>query len=75
LRRPYAAGVAAYAGLTCLAAVKVRNPVTWVLTWLAIVLTHLVYGARFLQGILFGRLPTAVRRFDHKSEEGLRAEI
>jgi glycosyltransferase involved in cell wall biosynthesis len=68
LRAPYAAALALYLGLTFLAAMKLRNPLTWLLTWLGIVATHLVYGVRFLQGLLFGRLPTEVRRFDHKSE-------
>jgi glycosyltransferase involved in cell wall biosynthesis len=69
LRRPYAGAILLYAVLTFLAAVKLHNPLTWVLTWLGIVATHLVYGVRFLQGLLFGRLPDAVRAFDHKSEE------
>ena len=69
LRPLYAAGLMFYLGLTFLAAVKLRNPLTWLLTWLGIVVTHLVYGARFLQGLFITRLPSTVQPFDHGSEE------
>lgn len=44
------------------------NPITWLLTWLGVVLTHLVYGIRFVAGLLARRLPETVQRFDHRSE-------
>ena len=67
LRIPYLAVLAFYGIATFLAAFH-RNPIDWILTWLGIVLTHVVYGVRFLQGLLFGRMPTEVRAFDHPSE-------
>ena len=45
------------------------NPVTWLLTWFGVMLTHIVYGARFLAGICGFSLPKEVRDFDHVSEE------
>ena len=45
------------------------NPATWLLTWLGIILTHIVYGVRFLAGLLSKRLPDEVQSFDHPSEE------
>ena len=67
LRIPYFSVLAFYGAATFLAAFH-RNLVDWIITWLGIVLTHVVYGVRFLQGILFGRMPTEVRAFDHPSE-------
>jgi glycosyltransferase involved in cell wall biosynthesis len=45
-----------------------RRVTCWILVWLGIISTHLVYGVRFLQGYLFGSAPRDVRRFDHPSE-------
>ncbi len=45
-----------------------RKPLDWLAVWLGIVLTHVVYGVRFLQGLLFGRMPADVRAFDHQGE-------
>jgi glycosyltransferase involved in cell wall biosynthesis len=68
LRPFYAAGVTVYAAITLAAAVS-RNPAAWILLWLGIALTHVVYGIRFLAGFLTARLPSEVARFDHPSEE------
>lgn len=68
LRIPYLAVLAFYGLATFIAAFH-RKPFDWLLTWFGIVLTHIVYGVRFLQGVLFGRMPTEVRAFDHHSEE------
>lgn len=40
----------------------------WLVVWLGIVLTHIWYGIRFMQGLLFGRMPEDVRDFDHGGE-------
>ena len=45
-----------------------RKPLDWLAVWLGIVLTHVVYGVRFLQGVLFGRMPAEVRAFDHQGK-------
>ena len=63
----YVAAVALYAGITLLAAFHPR-PLLWLVTWLGVMLTHLVYGVRFLQGLLVRRMPCEVRQFDHPSE-------
>ncbi len=57
-----------YALLTFLASISTR-PHIWIITWLGIMLTHIVYGARFLIGLLAYQMPTAVDNFDHPSEE------
>ena len=41
------------------------RPHEWLLLWLGIMSTHVWYGIRFLQGLLFGRMPKEVRAFDH----------
>jgi hypothetical protein len=38
------------------------------MTWLGVMATHLVYGARFAQGLLARRMPCEVAAFDHPSE-------
>lgn len=68
LRPLYLGTVAAYALITLLASVS-RNPVAWVMLWMGIMLTHIVYGIRFMAGLLTSRLPSEVARFDHPSEE------
>jgi glycosyltransferase involved in cell wall biosynthesis len=67
LRNTYLAVVAFYLLVTFLYAFH-RRPGVWLTVWPGIVSTHLVYGARFLQGYLFGATPRDVRRFDHPSE-------
>lgn len=67
LRLVYGAALAAYLGISLLAAAS-RHPAAWAAVWLGIVTTHLVYGARFLQGFFLGRPPRVVARFDHPSE-------
>jgi cellulose synthase/poly-beta-1,6-N-acetylglucosamine synthase-like glycosyltransferase len=57
-----------YGALTLIASFSF-NPAAWLLTWLGICLTHLVYGARFLVGLLSRRMPSEVARFDHPSEQ------
>lgn len=68
LRPFYLAALAAYLAVTLLGTFAL-NPRVWLLTWLGVIATHLVYGSRFLQGLLAARMPGEVRRFDHPSEE------
>ncbi len=67
LRPAFLAAISLYAFLTLLSSIS-PNPATWLLTWLGVVATHLVYGARFLQGWSSKGLPGSVQRFDHPSE-------
>lgn len=46
----------------------IRRPHTWILVWLGVISTHLVYGTRFLVGWFTRRLPSQVEAFDHSSE-------
>jgi len=56
LRVPYGGVVLLYLALTALSAFHIR-PRTWLLTWLGVISTHLVYGIRFLQGLLSHQMP------------------
>ena len=42
-----------------------RRPHEWLILWFGIMSTHVWYGIRFMQGIIFGRMPKEVRAFDH----------
>ena len=53
-----------YLAITFFFAFKPR-PHEWLILWLGIMSTHVWYGVRFLQGLLFGRMPKEVRAFDH----------
>jgi hypothetical protein len=64
----YLGTLAVYAAATLAATLRL-NPVTWLLTWLGVVLTHMVYGVRFLIGLSSRRLPASVQRFDHPAEQ------
>jgi glycosyltransferase involved in cell wall biosynthesis len=68
LRPVYYMAAALYAAITLIFAAN-WNPLSWLLVWIGIVLTHIVYGARFLLGFLAQRLPGEVQKFDHPSEE------
>ena len=68
LRVWYAAGVACYLGVT-LCATAHYLPLRWLVTWLGVMATHVVYGIRFLQGLSARRMPCEVQRFDHPSEK------
>ena len=57
---------ACYAVLVAVATLSF-NPVDWVLTVSGVVLTHLVYGVRFMQGILASRAPCEFIGADHAS--------
>lgn len=62
-------GILAFYGVVTLIASFHCNPIDWIIVWLGIILTHLWYGVRFMQGLLFGRMPKEVRAFDHGGEK------
>lgn len=64
----YLASVAAYLLITFVASCR-KRPLDWLLLWLGIMTTHLVYGVRFLQGILSRHMPCEQQRFDHPAED------
>ena len=65
----YASVVGLYLLLTALSCCSFSRPDLWVVTWIGVILTHLVYGVRFAQGILSRRMPCEVARFDHPAEK------
>lgn len=67
LKIAYISCVATYITITFLTTFS-RHPTIWLTTWLGVMVTHIVYGLRFLQGLLIPHMPGEVRRFDHPSE-------
>lgn len=63
----YIATVSLYATITFIAAAR-RQPLSWLLVWFGIITTHLIYGTRFLQGLLSRHMPCEKQTFDHPSE-------
>ena len=57
-----------YLTLTLLSAISL-SPVIWLSVWIGVIFTHLVYGVRFIQGLLSRSMPGEVSRFDHPSEK------
>ncbi len=53
-----------YLFITLIFAFK-RRPYEWIILWFGIMSTHVWYGIRFMQGLIFGRMPKEVRAFDH----------
>jgi hypothetical protein len=68
-RIPYFSVLTLYGLLTCISSINAK-PHVWLLTWLGVMLTHVVYGARFLVGLIAFRMPAEKQRFDHPSEGG-----
>ena len=67
LALPYCATIALYLTLTAADALLEAPALRAVPTiWAGIILTHLWYGLRFLQGLLARQMPCAVRPFDHR---------
>lgn len=66
-RNAYFGALLSYAVLTLLASFSLR-PLLWLVTWLGVMATHIVYGVRFAQGLLSRRMPCEVASFDHPSE-------
>ena len=63
----YTGIITIYLLITLLSSFSLR-PHMWLITWLGVITTHLVYGVRFLQGLLAKRMPCETARFDHPSE-------
>ena len=68
LRVAYLALLAVYGALTLLSACSL-HPLLWLVTWLGVIATHVVYGVRFAQGLLARRMPCEVAAFDHPAEK------
>ena len=68
LRVAYFAALACYGTLTLLSAFSPHVGL-WLVTWLGVIATHLVYGVRFAQGLLSRRMPCEVAAFDHPAEK------
>ncbi|MDD2600626.1 MAG: glycosyltransferase [Kiritimatiellae bacterium] len=64
----YLSTIAIYLLATLISSASVR-PAMWMVTWLGVMATHLVYGARYLTGILARRMPCETAQFDHPSEK------
>ena len=67
LRIAYFAVLAFYLLITFISSVSL-SPALWLVTWLGVIATHVVYGVRFAQGLLARRMPCEVAAFDHPSE-------
>lgn len=67
LRTLYLTVLGLYAGLTFITCASL-NVRLWLITWLGVMASHLVYGVRFAQGLLSKRMPCEVETFDHPSE-------
>jgi len=65
----YSGAVTLYLIITFIASFSMR-PSLWIVTWLGVIATHIVYGVRFLTGILSKRMSCEVAQFDHPSEKG-----
>jgi len=68
LWRWYAAALAFY-GMITLTVSFHCNVMAWAVVWLGVMATHLVYGFRFLQGLIAWRMPCEVTKFDHPAEQ------
>jgi glycosyltransferase involved in cell wall biosynthesis len=62
-------GVLAFYGFITLVSSFSLSPVLWLMTWLGVMATHVVYGIRFLLGLLSRRMPCEVDHFDHSAEK------
>jgi len=67
LRIAYLVTLALYGAATLLSSFSL-NPTLWLATWAGVVTTHVVYGVRFLIGLLARRMPCEVAAFDHPAE-------
>ncbi len=63
----YVTALLAYAVISMLSSFCF-NPVHWIIVWIGVVLTHIVYGIRFVVGLLASKLPDEKQNFDHPSE-------
>jgi len=63
----YVAALLLYAVISLLSSFRL-NPIHWVIVWIGVVLTHMVYGVRFIVGLFASKLPGEKQDFDHPSE-------
>lgn len=68
LRIAYLSALACYGAITFVSSIS-ANPLMWLVTWLGVVATHVVYGVRFLMGLAARRMPCEVATFDHPAEK------
>ncbi|MCL2104628.1 MAG: glycosyltransferase [Kiritimatiellaeota bacterium] len=64
----YLGALACYALVTLISSFSLSVPM-WLVTWLGVMATHLVYGTRFLIGLLSRRMPCETAAFDHPAEK------
>jgi glycosyltransferase involved in cell wall biosynthesis len=62
-------GAVALYGFITLASCASLSPSLWFMTWLGVMATHVIYGIRFLMGLLSRHMPCEVERFDHPAEQ------
>ena len=62
-------GILALYGFITLVSSFSLSPSLWFMTWLGVMATHVVYGTRFLMGLLSRHMPCEVERFDHPAEQ------
>lgn len=62
-------GVVGLYGFITLVSSFSLSPALWFITWLGVMATHIVYGIRFLMGLLSRRMPCEVEHFDHPAEK------
>lgn len=70
IRLLYGTAVTAYALITFASCLQ-RRPHAWLLTWLGVMSTHVVYGTGFLLGLAARRMPGQPTAFDHPSEQAM----
>jgi glycosyltransferase involved in cell wall biosynthesis len=68
LRIPYFIAIGLYSTITLISCLSL-NPLSWLITWLGVILTHFTYGTRFTAGLMAGQMPHEVAQFDHPSEK------
>lgn len=67
VRQAYFTCVSLYLAVTLMFAAD-PNPVRWLIIWLGIISSHIVYGARFAAGLFSKQMPETVQFFDHPSQ-------
>ena len=64
----YVGVLSCYALITLVSSFSLSLPM-WFITWLGVMATHVVYGTRFLLGLLSRRMPCETAAFDHPAEK------
>jgi len=68
LRLAYLGVLSCYALITLISSFTLSPPM-WLATWLGVMATHVVYGIRFLLGLLSRHMPCETTPFDHPAEK------